>query len=470
MCAGRDLQKIRQPRLCFFRTAGFAYLDPMRTVLVLGAGRSSGALIDYLLEQSLVCDWNVIVGDKDVAAARARVKNHTRGRTLHFDPADHDESLRVIADADVVVSLLPPSLHYEAAKLCLRAGRHFLNASYVTEDMRKLDDDVKKAGLLFLNECGLDPGIDHMSAMEMIDRIRTEGGRVVRFESYTGGLIAPETDPENPWRYKFTWNPRNVVTAGQQGDAVYLDNGVRHSVPYQDLFSTTASCIVEHLGEMEGYPNRDSLQYVPLYHLDDVKTMIRGTLRFKGFCAAWNVLVHLGCCYDTVEMKDVASMTHLDFLETFVDKGDAPIEERLARQAGISVDGFEMKCLKWSGFFNREPIGITSGTPAQVLEHILMKEWKLKENERDLVVMFHRIGFVLGDKELIHQTCMSMKGSDEYTAMSTTVGLPLGIATKLLLTGAITQRGVVIPVAREFYMPILHELAARGIVFLTQES
>lgn len=441
----------------------------MRTLLVLGAGRSSGALIGYLLERSMACDWKVIVGDKNLPAAKSATENHERGEAMMFDPQDRDTALPVIAAADAVISLLPPSLHIVVAKLCLQAETHLLTASYVTNELKGLHEDVKKAGLLFLNECGLDPGIDHMSAMEMIDAIRDEGGRIATFESFTGGLIAPDTDPENPWRYKFTWNPRNVVTAGQQGGAEYLMNGVRQSVSYENLFGTTTSFDVGQLGELEGYPNRDSLKYRSMYGLDDVKTMIRGTLRYKGFCTAWNVLVRLGCCTDDHrQLIDVHTMTHLGFIETFLKKGDLPVEERLAKQTGIAADGHEMRCLRWSGFFEREPVGLASGTPAQVLEHILMKKWQLRAGERDMVVMLHRIGYLLDGKGHTRQSCMTMKGSDEYTAMAVTVGLPLGMAAELLLEEKTRQHGVVIPVEKEFYDPILHGLASRGVVFTTQ--
>lgn len=440
----------------------------MKTLLVLGAGRSSGALIGYLLDQATECDWKVIVGDKISAAASNAVGNHERGEAVTCDPDDHDTSLRVMAAADVVISLLPPSLHLKVAKRCLYAGKHLLTASYVTDEMKMLHGDAAKAGLLFLNECGLDPGIDHMSTMEMTNRIRAEGGRIVSFESFTGGLIAPDTAPDNPWRYKFTWNPRNVVTAGQQGDAEFLMDGIHQRVPYGKLFTTTTSFFYEYPGELEGYPNRDSMKYIPLYGLEGVTTMIRGTLRYKGFCLAWNVFVQLGCCLDdTRYMRDVHAMTHLDFINTFLMKGDAPAEERLARQVGIPINGHEMACLRWSGLFTEENIGLDHGTPAEILEHILMKKWRLLDGERDMVVMLHRVGYILGGKKLMQQACMTLTGSEEHTAMATTVGLPLGMAAKLLLEGKIRQRGVAIPIGEEFYVPILHGLASRGVVFTT---
>lgn len=446
----------------------FAFLESMRTLLVLGAGRSSGGLIGYLLEKSSVCDWKVIVGDKAPGAAAAAIANHQNGEAVLFDPDDAERSLSLIAQADVVISLLPASFHFAAAKLCLTARKHLLTPSYVTNEMKSLHAAAKKDGLLFLNECGLDPGIDHMSAMHMLDEIRSKGGHVLSFESFTGGLIAPVEDPDNPWRYKFTWSPHNVVTAGQDGEAEYLLNGVRQHVGYQKLFCTTTSFDIPHLGELEGYPNRDSLKYMSVYGLDDVETMIRGTLRFKGFCSAWNVLVQLGCCNDTEELRGIASLTHRDFMEMFLGRGELPVEERLARYTGIAVNGHEMECLRRSGFFSTELVGLESGTPAQVLEHILMKKWQLKKGERDMVVMLHRVGYALGAGRHIRQDCMTMMGSESQTAMAITVGLPLGIAARLLLDGKIQARGVVIPLGKEFYEPILRELATRGVAFTSQ--
>lgn len=438
----------------------------MRTLLVLGAGRSSGALIEYLLGQASAQDWQVIVADKVLESAQSAIHHHERGAAICFDPDDAEGSRTILASADVVISLLPPSLHFDVAKRCLILRKHFLTASYVTEEMRSLHEDAKSAGLLFLNECGLDPGIDHMSAMEMIDRIQAEGGRIQSFESFAGGLIAPETDPENPWRYKFTWNPRNVVTAGQQGDAEYLVNGLRKRVAYEELFQCTTRISINDFGEFEGYPNRDSLRYIKLYDLRDVRTMIRGTLRFKGFCSAWNVLVRLGCCYDRGMINNADTMTHSDFINTFLKTGKGTPEERLSAQLDIPIDGHEMKCLRWSGFFDAEFVGIKAGTPAAILEHILMKKWRLKPGDRDLVVMWHRFSYEFRKEMKVVQYCLALKGTDQsHTAMALTVGLPLGIATRLLLENKIQQRGVVIPLKREFYGPILHELSLRGISF-----
>jgi saccharopine dehydrogenase (NADP+, L-glutamate forming) len=330
--------------------------------------------------------------------------------------------------------------------------------------MKNLDAEAKQKGLLFLNECGLDPGIDHMSAMQVIDRIKQEGGKLISFESFTGGLIAPTTDIENPWRYKFTWNPRNVVMAGQ-GTAKFLQGGQWKYIPYQQLFKRTTSVSVPGYGEYEGYANRDSLKYLDTYGLQGIQTMVRGTLRNKGYCSAWNVLVQLGCCDDTYVLQNVSKMTHRDFITLFQEESTQPAEELICQLFGLDQKGEEMKRLSWSGFFADEKIGLDQGTPAQVVEHILQKRWKLQRGDQDFIVMWHRFGFETHgrDKREI-QAYLTCTGQDENnTAMAQTVGLPLAIATKLLLQGKIQSRGVVIPVVPEFYNPILEELGQMNI-------
>jgi len=437
----------------------------MKSILVVGAGRSSSALISYLMRNSQRYDWHIIVGDKIKSAAEeALIISQGNGTSIEFNLAEQDAARKIIQTVDVVISLLPPSLHVPLAELCLASRKHLLTASYVSDEMQRMDEDAKANGLLFLNECGLDPGIDHMSAMKLIDKIKREDGQLISFESFTGGLIAPETDPENPWRYKFTWNPRNVVTAGQAG-ADYLRERKQVHIPYKNLFKEITSVIVPGWGEFEGYANRDSLKYMETYGLQNINTMIRGTLRFKGFCSAWNVLVQLGCCDDTYEMQKVDSMTHFNFINSFVNQQEKrSLHDLLIQQFGANEN--DLHCLSWSGLFDTEPIGISSGTPAQLLEHILMKKWKLNPGDKDMIVMWHR--FVYEERGIRKkiQSYLVVKGDDEKnTAMAKTVGLPLGIVAKLLLEGKISKRGVCIPVDQEFYEPVLEELKVYGIDF-----
>lgn len=434
----------------------------MANILVLGAGRSSSALIDYIIKQAEKFEWRVTVGDVSKQAAETRIGNG-KATAISFDIQHLEQSQAAIGSADVVISLIPAHLHSLVAKICLAKGKHLLTASYVSPEMKSFHDEALHKGLLFLNECGLDPGIDHMSAMQVIDQIKSEGGKLTSFESFTGGLIAPETDPENPWRYKFTWNPRNVVMAGQS-TAKYLQNGEYKFIPYQQLFQRITPVTVPGFGAYEGYANRDSLSYLDTYQLQGIKTMLRGTLRNQGYCSAWNILVQVGCCDDGHWMENVASMTHRSFISSFLDLQGVSIEEKLELMFDLKFDSEELKRLRWSGLFSDELVGLANGTPAQILEHILNKKWKLQAGDKDFIVMWHRFKFVKDGKEKEIQAYLTAKGDDEIsTAMAKTVGLPLGIAAKLLLQGKIEQRGVRIPVTREIYEPVLKELSELGI-------
>jgi saccharopine dehydrogenase (NADP+, L-glutamate forming) len=408
--------------------------------------------------------WSLIIGDSNEQLATSKAGTDRHVRAISFDVNNVPAATRAISDADVVISMLPPNFHIVVARLCLQLNKHFLNASYVSPELQSLHNDALRSGLLFLCECGLDPGIDHMSAMQVIDRIRAQGGNVTSFKSFTGGLIDPSCDPENPWQYKFTWNPRNVVMAGQ-GTARYLDHSDFRYIPYQRLFEQPTNVSVPGYGAFEGYANRDSLQYRKAYGLTSIKTMIRGTLRFAGFCSTWNVLVNLGCCDDTFQMERVDLMTHRDFISAFLaEDSAATVEERICTCFGLDPNGPEMRRLKWSGFFSSERVGLEHGTPARIVEHILAKRWSLVPADRDLIVMWHQFIFELaGIEHEIHAYLVALGDDAVNTAMSKTVGLPLAYATRLLIEGKVNQRGVVIPVTPEFYDPILRDLEVEGL-------
>ncbi len=442
----------------------------MNSILVLGAGRSSSALIDYLLQQAVHHDWNVTVGDISFEAAKERVSHSAKGRAIEFDILQESSS-EIISKCDVVISVLPAALHPLVARKCLQYKKHLLTASYVSEEMKSFDEEAKLKGILFLNECGLDPGIDHMSAMHVIDRIKAGGGELYSFESFTGGLIAPETDPDNPWRYKFTWNPRNVIMAGQ-GTAKFLQDSAFKYIPYQQLFRRITAVEVPGYGAYEGYANRDSLKYRDVYGLQKIETMLRGTLRSKGFCSAWDIFVQLGCTDDTYKMEDVSKMTHQGFINSFLDfHSERTAKEKLAEKFGLGMDGPELIRISWAGLFDETPIGLNEGTPAQILEHILNKRWKLNPQDRDMIVMWHRFRFLqAGNKREIQASLVTLGENSNQTAMAKTVGLPLAIAAKLLLLGKIMQRGVVIPVSKEIYEPVLSELKTLGIELKENET
>jgi saccharopine dehydrogenase (NADP+, L-glutamate forming) len=442
----------------------------MKNILVLGAGRSSASLISYLLAHASTCSWTVTVGDLSVGAASDRIGQSTFGKAIEFSIDNAEASRKEVALADVVVSLLPAHLHPLVARLCLLEKKHLLTASYVSDEMKEFHAEAKNKDLLFLNECGLDPGIDHMTAMQVIDRIRESGGKLTSFESFTGGLIAPETDPENPWRYKFTWNPRNVVMAGQ-GTARFLQDAKYKYIPYQQLFKRTTPVTVPGLGEFEGYANRDSLKYIDTYGLQGIGTMLRGTLRNGGYCSAWNVLVQLGCCDESYAMENSENMTNLSFMESFLKPGSGTIEEKLSEAVGVRAGGEELMRLRWSGFFNEDRIGIAKATPAMIVEHILQKKWRMNTQNKDMIVMWHRFRYIKATVEKEIQASLVVKGHDAIeTAMAQTVGLPLAIATKLLMEGKLAIRGVAIPIVKEIYEPVVQELYSMGITMHEQET
>ncbi|MEJ7643581.1 MAG: saccharopine dehydrogenase C-terminal domain-containing protein [Chryseolinea sp.] len=442
----------------------------MNQILILGAGRSSGSLINYLLQQAKLFKWQITVGDFSEAAAIERLGQDPAGKAIRFDINDDLASRPAIAAADVIISVLPAHYHIMVARYCLMLRKHLLTASYVTDEMMSLHDEARQNNLLFMNECGLDPGIDHMSAMQVIDQIKSRNGKLVSFESFTGGLIAPETDPQNPWRYKFTWNPRNVVMAGQS-TARFLQEGEFKYIPYQQLFSRTTNVTVEGI-EYEGYANRDSLKYLDTYGLSGIQTMLRGTLRNKGFCSAWNILVQLGCCDDQLVMENVSQLTHRTFLDSFLDfHPHASVSEKIITKFKLEPHGEEIRRLSWSGLFSNERVDLKLGTPAQVLEHILSKKWKLSPGEKDFVVMWHRFVFEQDGMKKEIQAHLTATGENEIeTAMSRAVGLPLGIVASLLLQGKIASRGVVIPVMREVYDPVLKALGKLGISLQERET
>ena len=441
-----------------------------KSILVLGAGRSSALLIDYLAKACHERKWKFTVGDYALEAAQKMTTGLPSTSTLVFDINQKADASRIVSQHDVVVSLLPAHLHHLVAELCVIHGKHLVTASYVTAEMKAYDAAAKEKGLIFLNECGLDPGIDHMSAMQVINKIKSQGGKMVSFESFTGGLISPETDATNPWRYKFTWNSRNVVMAGQS-TAKYLENNEFKYIPYQQLFQRLTPVHVPGLGDYEGYANRDSLKYISAYGLDSVQTMLRGTLRNKGFCSAWNVLVQLGCCDDTFQVDGLKDMTHAHFIQSFVPFGKQSIRQRIASQLRLAEDSNELNMLEWSGLFSDEPVGLQKGTPALALEHILNKKWKLAHNDKDQIVMWHRFMYELkGARKEIQATLVATGDDSTKTAMAKTVGLPLAIAAKLIAEDSIVARGVVIPTFPEIYEPILVELASLGIELTEREG
>ena len=496
----------------------------MKQVLVFGAGKSASVLIEYLLSQAVEENWFVTVADADLESARKKTGKHERGRAIAIDIKSDTERSSEISKTDIVLSMLPPQLHILVAKDCIHFKKTMLTASYVDEQVKLLAPELQKENILFLYEMGLDPGIDHMSAMKIINEIHAEGGTVKSFKSHCGGLVAPESD-DNPWHYKISWNPRNVVMAGKAG-AVFLQDGSIVKLNYEELFEDINLVEVPESGTFAYYPNRDSLSYKPLYGLDHVETFIRTTLRHPDFMYGWKHLVDLKLTDETAayetDNKSLATFfkEHFDkngfnewlkdimtnrFAQTkellenliklneaektaaekgnempdsvmLVDKeGDlAQVElETIKNNAAATIAGklheanLVLKQLFFLGMDDQETI-INKDTcsPAEVLQFALEKKLALQPGDKDMIIMLHEIEFEKNGERFLTTSSLEVKGNDHvHTAMAKTVGMPLGISVKMILNGTIELAGLHVPVTREIYDPVLKELALHGIKF-----
>jgi saccharopine dehydrogenase-like NADP-dependent oxidoreductase len=438
----------------------------MKKIFIIGAGRSSTSLIDYLEKNAPKYNWQITVGDQDLNLVQEKVKPETRAITFNvFNDTQLDEEIR---NADIIVSMLPARFHPIVAISCLKHAKSLLTASYESKEVNEMAPEAEAKGILFLNEIGVDPGIDHMSAMKIIDRINAEGHKLLCFESFTGGLVAPESD-NNPWNYKFTWNPRNVVVAGQGGPAKFIQEGKYKYIPYNRLFRRTEVIDIEGYGKFEGYANRDSLKYISQYNLQGVPTVYRGTLRRPGYCRAWDVFVQLGATDDTYVIENSENMTYKEFINSFLYYSDEDsVKLKLYHYMHIDQDSEIRQKLDWLGIFSDTKIGIKNATPAQILQKILAEKWALDPGDKDMIVMWHKFIYQEAGKNetTLLTSSMGVIGDDPInTAMSKTVGLPLAIATKMVLSGQINLSGVHIPTRKEVYEPILAELEQHNICF-----
>ena len=439
----------------------------MRTILIIGAGRSASSLIQYLLSKSEQENLHLIIGDLSLALAQKKTNNHPNATPIVLDIFDENQRKDTIQKANIVISMLPAHLHIEVARDCIVYKKHLVTASYISDAMQELDILAKENNLIFMNEIGLDPGIDHMSAMKVIDEIKENGGKMLLFESFCGGLVAPESDT-NLWNYKFTWAPRNVVLAGQGGAAKFIQEGTYKYIPYGNLFRRTEFLEVEGFGKFEAYSNRDSLKYRNVYGLDDVLTLYRGTIRRVGFSKAWNMFVQLGMTDDSYTMEDSENMSYRQFVNSFLPYHPTDsVEIKMRLILKIDQDDIMWDKLLELNLFNpNKKVGLKNATPAQILEKILTDSWTLQPKDKDMIVMYHKFGYEINGKKKQIDSKMVCIGDDQtYTAMAKTVGLPVGMATLLILNGKITTPGVQLPIRKEVYLPILKELEEYGVVF-----
>lgn len=421
-------------------------------------------MIRYMLDRAAGSGWTVTVADQDARLAAQKIGGHPQGRPEALDARNDELRSSMIAGSDLVLSLLPADMHALVGRDCIRFGSHLVTASYISPEMQSLNSDAEKANVLLLNELGADPGIDHISAMETLDSIREEGGSMESFRSFCGAIPSPES--MNPWGYKFTWSPRNVVLAGSGNPAVFLSGGKMKYIPYQQLFNRIEKISIPGLGEFEAYANRDSLGYQIPYRLENARELLRATLRHPGFCSAWNALVTLGLTNDSFRIRNPKDISWRDFLERFLpEMPGKSIEERLNIHLGSAGGGQVMEKLLWLGIPSDEKTGLKEGTAADFLENLLKKKWEFKKGDRDILVMQHQYKYVVNGKKKEKISSLVIEGKENETAISRTVGIPAAIGARLILEGKIISRGVRLPLLPEFYVPILKELEGLGIAF-----
>jgi len=441
----------------------------MKNILIVGAGRSSGALINFLLNKAVQKNWEITVADMSLDLAIEKVGNHQNGFAAELNVDDHEKRDFLIEKSDVVISMLPAFMHFPLAKSCVEKRKHVITASYVSDEIKSLHPLALKNDVILMNEIGLDPGIDHLSAMRAIHSIQHSGGAITGFRSYCGGLVATESN-DNPWGYKFSWNPRNVILAGQ-ATAKFKENGKLRYVPYSRMFSEVENVSIDGCGDFDAYPNRDSLSYKGIYGLENIQTMIRGTLRYKGFCKAWDIFVKIGLTDDSIKIEIPENFTYANLIESFLPKGiQGTLVEKIAQCTNLDLNDEALQKVIWTGICSDEFIDKGHRSPAAILQALLEKKWMLKDQDLDMVVMQHLIDFEKGGKNYRLISDMVYKGkSPKETAMADTVGLPMALFAEQLLDGKVSLRGVQIPIHQDIYEPLLNALKGYGIGFIERE-
>jgi saccharopine dehydrogenase-like NADP-dependent oxidoreductase len=441
----------------------------MKKVLLIGAGKSSGYLIDYLLSYAVAENYELTVADLNMEAALLKTKHLPNSKAIVLDINNAADRINHIQAADIVISMLPAFMHFPVAQDCVNLKKHLVTASYVSPEIMSLNETALKNDVLLLNEIGLDPGIDHLSAMKVIHEIQLQGGQLTSFKSFCGGLVAPESN-NNPWGYKFSWNPRNVILAGQSTAQFMLDGKYKY-LPYQRLFASSEVIEVEGYGKFDAYANRDSLSYRKIYGIENISTMVRGTLRQHLYCEAWHVFVMLGLTDDSIQIDLPENYTYAEFIASFLPGTGNDLILRLCEFTGRSVNDKIIQMILWTGILTDHVIGLKKASPAMILQHLLEKKWLLEPSDKDMIVMQHLFAYTnnKGLQKACTSTLVVIGENSEKTAMAKTVGLPLAMAVRRLIKGEIKLRGVQIPVMPEIYEPILKELEEYGIVFEEKE-
>jgi len=419
----------------------------LKKILLFGAGKSATVLIDYLLRQAPLNDFCLVIADADEALILSKTNYSPLAIAVKLDITDTVKRTELISQASIVISMMPPALHFLIAQDCVNHGKNLLTASYLDNAIKSLEPEINSKQLLFIGEMGLDPGIDHMSAMQLIDTITSEGGTITSFISHCGGLVAPESD-DNPWHYKISWNPRNIVMAGKAGAEYQIENKVV-KMEYASLFEQCDEVAIPGVGKLAFYPNRDSLSYMPLYNLQEVATFLRTTLRHPSFCKGWQAIVGAGLTDESIS----PAIHQLTFKEWSV-----PVLPFVTKE--------NHHLLKFLGLFDDTPVPEWANSSAVVLQYLMEDKLAMQPGDKDMIVMLHQVGYTKNGVAQSVESSLVVKGKNHIrTAMAATVGLPLGIAAKLILNGSIQLTGLHLPVKKEIYVPVLKELAEEEIVF-----
>ncbi|MDY0253186.1 MAG: saccharopine dehydrogenase C-terminal domain-containing protein [Tenuifilaceae bacterium] len=435
----------------------------MKKILILGAGMVSKPIVVYLLNKG----YQVTLGDLDQSKAQSIIGNNPNGKAIRFDVKNEELLNRIVQDHDITVSLLPWIFHPTVAKCCLAHKKNMVTTSYVKPQMQAMDQQAKEAGVIFLNEIGLDPGIDHMSAMRIIDHIHNKGGKVDEFYSFCGALVAPEVE-KNPFNYKFTWAPKGVVMAGNN-DGKYLMKGRVVEVPTEDLFKKPIKMHCCDVGDMEVYPNRDSLPYIELYGIPEAQTIMRGTFRYPKWCDVIDAFKKIGLLGS--EKMEMQQLSYAQMLAKLIGAENAEsIQEKVANFLGRPTNSDPMVALEWLGLFSSTPIGREEDSPFEVVSDIMIDKMMIKDNERDMVVMQHTFvaSYPNGQKEVIRSRMLDFGTPKTDTSIARTVALPAACAVEMILENKIQAKGVHIPVIPEIYNPILDTLEKLGIKMIEE--
>jgi len=433
----------------------------MKRILILGAGLVAKPLVRYLLDQP---DFEVEVASRTVSKAVKLIDGHPKGTAKELNLKSEEGLRDEVSRADLVISLVPYAFHPKVAKYCIDFRKHMVTTSYVSEIMQNLDAEAKRAGIIILNEIGLDPGIDHMEAMRIIHEVKQKGGEIRSFTSYCGGLPAPEANT-NPFGYKFSWSPIGVLLAGKNS-AQYYKDGQQVFIPSENLFDDYKIIDIEGLGDFEGYPNRNSLPYIDLYNIGSTRTMLRGTLRNLGWCQTMKKIVELGLLDE--EAKDWTGMTYAGVLRSILDESEGKdLKKSFASRLGMEENADVVRRLEWLGLLDEKPLPLEKGSALDILGALMLEKLQYEEGERDMIVLEHTFVASYPDekKEKIKSTLIDYGIPNGDSSMARTVGLPAAIGTKLILEGKIEEVGVHIPIKPAIYVPVLEELRALDIVF-----